>query len=131
MIQCSVGIDIMWCPPPESMSSRADSVEMIARTIDGLVRLCVSLITLTLHLQILGSVGSSESRGMGHIFSKHKKRPPHKKVQITDHDRAVLDLKNAKDRLKKYQSKVGWARNGWIGTSSGLRSPFGSIADAG
>lgn len=47
---------------------------------------------------------------MGAIFSHHhrhhnKKKPP-PKVHVTDHDRAVLDLKTAKDRLKRYQVKV-------------------------
>jgi hypothetical protein len=72
---------------------------------------------------------------MGAIFSHHRhhqnknKKP---KVQITDHDRAVLDLKAAKDRLKRYQVKVsqsvsqisrwlareglGFGVWGWVGT---------------
>jgi len=54
---------------------------------------------------------------MGGIFShhhKHHKKPP--KVQVTDHDRAVLDLKASKDRLKRYQVKVSqymYAYRGW------------------
>lgn len=51
---------------------------------------------------------------MGALFSHHhhghhrhgKKPAGAPKVQITDHDRAVLDLKVAKDRLKRYQSKM-------------------------
>lgn len=47
---------------------------------------------------------------MGGIFSHHHGRHhnKHKKprVEVTDHDRAVLDLKAAKDRLKRYQVKV-------------------------
>lgn len=47
---------------------------------------------------------------MGGIFSHHsqghKKKKKPAAVPITDHDRAVLDLKTAKDRLKRYQVKV-------------------------
>jgi hypothetical protein len=46
---------------------------------------------------------------MGGIFSHHHgHKCKHKKprVEVTDHDRAVLDLKAAKDRLKRYQVKV-------------------------
>jgi len=47
---------------------------------------------------------------MGGLFSRHHGRHGHKpaapKVQVTDHDRAVLDLKIAKDKLKRYQIKM-------------------------
>lgn len=49
---------------------------------------------------------------MGTLFSRHghhsphHKKPPHHAVKVTDHDRAVLDLKVAKDRLKRYQGKM-------------------------
>ncbi|EWM21846.1 snf7 family protein [Nannochloropsis gaditana] len=47
---------------------------------------------------------------MGGLFSRHGRhhggKSPKKPVQITDHDRAVLDLKVAKDRLKRYQMKM-------------------------
>ena len=47
---------------------------------------------------------------MGGLFSRHHGRHGHKpaapKVKVTDHDRAVLDLKIAKDKLKRYQIKM-------------------------
>lgn len=48
---------------------------------------------------------------MGSIFGKPLP-PPEPKAQpkpgstVTDKDRAILDLKNARDRLKKYRKKV-------------------------
>jgi hypothetical protein len=50
---------------------------------------------------------------MGGLFSRHHggrhghgRKPAASKVQVTDHDRAVLDLKIAKDKLKRYQIKM-------------------------
>lgn len=43
---------------------------------------------------------------MGSLISKKKKRGRERDV-ITDQDRAVLDLKNSRDRLKRYQTRVG------------------------
>jgi len=43
---------------------------------------------------------------MGSVFSKRKKKDKNKGNKITDQDRAVLDLKNARDRLHKYQKKL-------------------------
>jgi hypothetical protein len=34
------------------------------------------------------------------------KTPPQGQAQVTSKDRAILDLKNAKDRLKKFKKKV-------------------------
>jgi hypothetical protein len=39
---------------------------------------------------------------MGGLFSK-KKKPT-----VNQHDRAVLDLKVQRDKLKQYQTKVSW-----------------------
>jgi hypothetical protein len=50
---------------------------------------------------------------MGGLFSRHhgphghgRRKPAAPKVKVTDHDRAVLDLKVAKDKLKRYQIKM-------------------------
>eukprot|EP00624_Nannochloropsis_granulata_P005892 evm.model.NODE_4194_length_22161_cov_20.701637.7 len=43
---------------------------------------------------------------MGGLFSRHHGHGRKPKVQVTDHDRAVLDLKIAKDKLKRYQIKM-------------------------
>eukprot|EP00752_Nemacystus_decipiens_P011673 g10360.t1 len=40
---------------------------------------------------------------MGNLVSKKKKR---ERAHVTDQDRAVLDLKNSRDRLKRYQKKL-------------------------
>lgn len=40
---------------------------------------------------------------MGNLVSRKKKR---ERDHVTDQDRAVLDLKNSRDRLKRYQKKV-------------------------
>lgn len=40
---------------------------------------------------------------MGNRLSRKKKR---ERNHVTDQDRAVLDLKNSRDRLKRYQKKV-------------------------
>ena len=42
---------------------------------------------------------------MGNAFGKKKKKPK-KKGGITAQDRAVLDLKNARDRLRRFQAKL-------------------------
>lgn len=60
---------------------------------------------------------------MGGIFSHHhhkKKKPAPNRVQITDHDRAVLDLKAAKDRLKRYQVKVSQWGGCCVGEGMGM-----------
>ncbi|GAB5032679.1 charged multivesicular body protein 6 [Nannochloropsis oceanica] len=43
---------------------------------------------------------------MGGLFSRHHGHGRKPKVLVTDHDRAVLDLKIAKDKLKRYQIKM-------------------------
>lgn len=46
---------------------------------------------------------------MGGLFSRHhghRHKPAAPKVKVTHHDRAVLDLKIAKDKLKRYQIKM-------------------------
>jgi hypothetical protein len=49
---------------------------------------------------------------MGNLFGKSHAPTAAPKAQekpgsvVTDKDRAVLDLKNARDRLKKYRKKV-------------------------
>ena len=47
---------------------------------------------------------------MGNLFGKPQRQtqlPPNNNAgAITEKDRAILDLKNARDRLKKYQKKV-------------------------
>jgi len=49
---------------------------------------------------------------MGGLFSKQrgpekaKKRPSHGDGEVSDKDKAVLELKNARDRLKKYRKQV-------------------------
>ena len=49
---------------------------------------------------------------MGSVFGKAKGNSKKngvkggQKTDITDKDRAVLELKNARDRLKKYRKKV-------------------------
>lgn len=40
---------------------------------------------------------------MGNLYSRKKKSSAHK---VTDQDRAVLDLKNSRDRLTRYQKRV-------------------------
>eukprot|EP00903_Cladosiphon_okamuranus_P022278 g20484.t1 len=40
---------------------------------------------------------------MGNLASRKKKR---ERAHVTDQDRAVLDLKNSRDRLKRYQKKL-------------------------
>lgn len=50
---------------------------------------------------------------MGALFAKEPKKPdqPEKKAaaNVSEKDRAVLDLKNARDRLKKLKKKVHMA----------------------
>lgn len=41
---------------------------------------------------------------MGNLVSKKKKKRA--RDHVTDQDRAVLDLKNARDRLKRYQKRA-------------------------
>jgi len=50
---------------------------------------------------------------MGGFLSKKRRtgKKPHDDDRITDQDRAVLDLKNARDKLKRYQVKVGGGDN--------------------
>lgn len=44
---------------------------------------------------------------MGKVFSREKKKNKgHRQADITDQDRAILDLKNARDKLQKYQKKL-------------------------
>jgi len=44
---------------------------------------------------------------MGKVFSREKKKKKgHRQADITDQDRAILDLKNARDKLQKYQKKL-------------------------
>ncbi len=43
---------------------------------------------------------------MGNIFAKLFGHEGAKKNTVTEHDKAVLDLKNQRDRLKQYQKKV-------------------------
>lgn len=49
---------------------------------------------------------------MGGLFSKQKgpekakKRQSHGDDEVSDKDKAVLELKNARDRLKKYRKQV-------------------------
>lgn len=45
---------------------------------------------------------------MGSIFGKPKQEPPaaRPQVQVSSKDRAMLDLKVARDKLKKYQKRV-------------------------
>ena len=47
---------------------------------------------------------------MGGLFAKEKATPPSSKksseAQITTKDRAMLDLKVARDKLKKFQKRV-------------------------
>ena len=56
----------------------------------------------------------SITNNMGALFSSGCTSPKaqrsdsvRKSDQITDKDRAILDLKNARDRLKRYRKKVG------------------------
>lgn len=66
-----------------------------------------------IYLYIMGSLFSSDHKK--EKGSKNKGgpsndganvRPARKDDQITDKDHAILDLKNSKDRLKKYKKKV-------------------------
>lgn len=43
---------------------------------------------------------------MGSLFSKKSSAPKSRKHEITEKDRAMLDLKNARDRLKKFRKKL-------------------------
>ncbi|KAL0482147.1 vacuolar protein sorting protein VPS20 [Acrasis kona] len=45
---------------------------------------------------------------MGSLFSRlfHNDKPEKKKNTVTEHDKAVLDLKNQRDKLKQYQKKI-------------------------
>ena len=49
------------------------------------------------------SQGGRHLGNMGNLVSRKKKR---ERDHVTDQDRAVLDLKNSRDRLKRYQKKV-------------------------
>ena len=59
----------------------------------------------------MGSLFSHESKTKKRNHSHNHQlngnnRPVRKDDEITEKDRAVLDLKNSKDRLKKYKKKV-------------------------
>ncbi len=48
---------------------------------------------------------------MGSLFGKPERKPESvvvrkPKTEITEKDRAILDLKNARDKIKKYRKKV-------------------------
>jgi hypothetical protein len=52
-------------------------------------------------------MGSLFSKSHEHDSNKKKQKNVDKPPAVTSKDRAVLDLKNAKDRLKKFKKKVG------------------------
>jgi hypothetical protein len=54
----------------------------------------------------MGSLFSSGKSPKGSHSNSGTSRPPRKDEEITSKDRAILDLKNSKDRLKKYRKKV-------------------------
>ena len=55
---------------------------------------------------------------MGNLVSSRKKK--RERNHVTDQDRAVLDLKNSRDRLKRYQKKV--TAEAWTGGRAGFAS---------
>ena len=50
--------------------------------------------------------GSARSPRMGNLFGKREANPSGG-AGISEHDRAVLELKRQRDRLKKYQLQIG------------------------
>jgi hypothetical protein len=67
---------------------------------------------LTRARRITAKKKTESFRAMGGLFSKDssKKKSENRSIsrddQITEKDRAILDLKNARDRLNKYKKKV-------------------------
>jgi hypothetical protein len=53
-------------------------------------------------ISVMGSLFSSNNN----TSNSKKKKETSKNEGITDKDRAILELKNSKDRLKKYKKKV-------------------------
>lgn len=71
----------------------------------------------------MGSFLSKRKGGKG----GHNKKAP-KAGEVSDHDRAVLDLKAARDSLKRYQTKVSGGGGGDPETQSQSLTRLGSAA---
>lgn len=81
----------LWGPVTQNGVPASCGVTIESRNPVEFGQVCASTLTVCL------------AQNMGNLVSRKKKR---ERDHVTDQDRAVLDLKNSRDRLKRYQKKA-------------------------